>query len=63
MSSGILLTKLVNLLLFSATIPKPVNGWLLGNHKVVGFYRVMYDRNMWGMLAHQLMTNHTVRFY
>ncbi|CAG5117150.1 unnamed protein product, partial [Candidula unifasciata] len=44
----------------SASLPKPSRGWLLGNYEMVGFYKVKYDRNMWGLLADQLMKNHTV---
>ncbi|CAL1542580.1 unnamed protein product [Lymnaea stagnalis] len=44
----------------SASIPKYSRGWLLGNYEFVGFFRVMYDKNMWDMLAEQLITNHTV---
>ncbi|XP_059141543.1 glutamyl aminopeptidase-like [Physella acuta] len=52
--------KTIWLNLGSATIPKTGKGWLLGNYEFVGFYRVMYDKTMWGMFADQLMRNHTV---
>ncbi|GFO44581.1 aminopeptidase, partial [Plakobranchus ocellatus] len=51
--------RLVWLNLGSATIPKPKRGWLLGNCEFKGFFRVMYEKEMWGKLAEQLLKNHT----
>ncbi|NP_001191602.1 aminopeptidase [Aplysia californica] len=52
--------KLAWLNLKDAVIPKPSSGWLLGNHEYVGFYRVMYEKEMWALLAEQLVGDHTV---
>lgn len=38
----------------------PVDKWIKGNFKQVGFYRVHYDNDNWNALIKQLNTDHTV---
>nr|KAG5686655.1 hypothetical protein BaRGS_013442 [Batillaria attramentaria] len=38
----------------------PADGWVLGNVKEVGYYRVNYDDDNWHRLSQQLTSDHTV---
>ncbi|KAK7471671.1 hypothetical protein BaRGS_00035684, partial [Batillaria attramentaria] len=44
----------------STSIQKDSKGWLLGNYEYTGFFRVLYEKPMWGQLADQLHKDHTV---
>ena len=37
-------------------------GWILGNYRGFGYYRINYDDDTWLNLCNQLQQNHLVRF-
>lgn len=39
------------------------NGWVLGNYRNFGFYRVNYDDDTWQQLHNQLLANHLVSYF
>ena len=49
-----------NDVIVNLTIPVPVDGWMVANHRQLGFYRVNYDDENWAALAVQLQRDHQV---
>lgn len=39
-------------------VPNSSDGWLIGNLKHSGFYRVNYDQENWNRIINQLIQNH-----